>query len=171
MLEEAVLPGNHPAAAHPQNDSAGVVTVAGEADRVRVAAPDQLDGLGLLQLFQPADGVPQLRGSFEVEPGARLLHPLPQALPHIDGLALQEQQHVVDHPAVVLLRLVAHARRPAALDVVVEARPVGVVLRQGVVTGSNGKNAADDLEGIAESVDVGIGPKVACALEVHPPHD
>ena len=171
VLEEAVLPGDHPPAAHPQDDAAGVVAVAGEADRIRVAAANQLDGLGLLQLLQPADGIPQLRRPLEVQARARLLHPLPQALAHVHRLTLEEQQHVVDHPAVIFPRLVAHARRPAALDVVIETRPVGVVIRQGVVAGPDGEDAADDLEGIAKRIDVGVRAEVARAFEVHPPHD
>jgi len=58
------------------------------------------------------------------------MHALAQPAAHVDGLALEKEQHVVDHAAVVGLGLVADAGRAAAVDVVVEARAVGRLARQ-----------------------------------------
>jgi hypothetical protein len=71
-----VLPADHAALAHPDQHTDGVVSVAGVADRVRVTGADHLHTDRLLQLFQPAQRVPQLLGPLVVLPVAGGQHRL-----------------------------------------------------------------------------------------------
>src|SRR5207244_11210911 len=105
----------------PQYHTARIVAVPGDANRIGVPAPHEFDRLGLLELVEPLEGIPHLGGALEVELARRLLHALPEARAHVHRLPLEEQEHVIDHPAVLRLALQIHARRPTPLDVVVEA--------------------------------------------------
>src|SRR6266550_9590571 len=104
-----MLAGDQPSIADPQDDAAGVIAVPRQSDRVGVSAPDHFDRLGLLQLVEPLEGVAQLSGALEIERLARLLHPATQSRAHVERLPLEEEQDVVDHPAVLLAALKAHA--------------------------------------------------------------
>src|SRR5207247_11230808 len=101
---------------------------------------------------------------------ARREHALPQPRAHVERLALEKEHHVLDHAAIVVLALVANARRAAALDVVVEAWTVGSLARQVPVTGAHGEDAPDDPQGLPQRADGGVGPEVARPLDAHPPH-
>ena len=123
----------------------------------------------LLQLVEPLQGVPQLRRALEIELPARREHALPQPRAHVERLALEEEHHVLDHTAIIVLALVADAWRAAALDVVVEARTVGSLARQVPVAGAHREDSPDDLQGLAQGADVGVGPEVAGTLDAHAP--
>src|SRR2546430_16915284 len=84
--------------------------------------------------------------ALEVQPLGRVLHALAQPRAHVDRLALEKQQDVVDHPAVVRFVLVADARRPAPLGVLVQARPVRGVGRQVPVAPPPREDAANEYQ-------------------------
>src|SRR5256712_316173 len=120
------------------------------APRVRAAPAQEPDGLRLLELVEPLQGVTQLRRPLEVALVRRLLHALAQPDPYVHGLPFEEHDHVVDHPLVVRRALQGDARRAAAFDVVVETRPVRGLARQIPVAGAPREHAADDLQGLPQ---------------------
>src|SRR5439155_395088 len=144
--------------------------VAREADGVRVASAHHLHRLRLLDLIEPLQGVAQLGGALVVGARARVEHAVAEPGADVGRLALEENQHVLDHPAVFFPALEPHAWRPAALDVVVETGAVGVVVRQAVVTRSHREDAADDLQGLPQRADIGVGTEVAGARKAHAAH-
>jgi len=170
VLEEPVVARDQLAVAHPQHHAAHVVAVAGEPHRVGVAPSDQLDGLRLLQLVEPFQGIAHLGSPLEIELLRGLLHALAQPDAHVHGLAFEEQHDVVDHAPVIGLALITDARGPAALDVVVEARAGGRLARQIPVTRPHGENATDDPERLAQRGHVGVGPEKARPRHGHATH-
>src|SRR2546426_1180088 len=115
-----MLAGHQFAVADPQNDAGGIVPVARQSDRVGVAAAHDFDRLRLLELIQPLERVAHLRRALVVLRVAGLLHSFPQSRPHLECLAGEKQQHVVDHPAIVFRALIADARCLTAFDFHIE---------------------------------------------------
>ena len=98
--------------------------IAVDRDPDRVDRPDRplVRRLPLGEVADREETVPVARRLLEALVLGRQLH-LPLQLAHDrPRLPGQELDDAVDHAPVVLLRHVAHARRQAALDVVVEAR-------------------------------------------------
>ena len=165
-----MLPPDHPAVPHPEQHADRIVPVAREPDHVGVAAADDLHRWRLLELLQPPQRVPQLAGALVVLAlrwQSCITSRDPR--PHVLGPALEEVEHVVDHPAVLLLALPADARRPAPADVVVETGPLPPLPREVVVTGSHGEDAPDDRQRPPQLADVGVGAEVPGAGDVAPP--
>ena len=160
VLEEPVVARDQLAVANAEDDPAHIISVPRDAHRVRVATAHELDRLRLLQLVEPLQGVTQLRRPLEVALVRRLLHALAQPDPYVHGLPFEEHDHVVDHPLVVRRALQGDARRAAALDVVVETRPVRGLARQIPVAGAHREDAADDLQGLPQRGHVGVRPEV-----------
>src|SRR6266849_4350004 len=124
MLQKPMLPRDQPAVADTEDDTARIVAVPRQPDRIGITASDHLDRLRLLGL----------------------LHPLAQPRPDLERLAFQKQEDVVDHAPVIGLRLITDARRLAALDVVVETGTGGSVSGKIVVAAAHGEQPADDAE-------------------------
>ena len=163
VLQEAVLARDQLAVTNPQNDADGIVAVAGQTDRVGVAAAHDLYRLRLLELVQPFQRVTQLRGALVILGVTGLVHPLPQPGTHLERLSRQEQQYIVDHAAVLFPALGADARRLAARDMKVETGPVGGVVGQIPGAGSHGEDPADDFQRLPQRCDVGVRPEIARA--------
>ncbi len=100
--------------------------VLGEADCVEVAARARHELLRLHAL-ELRKLIAVLRGALEVELRGRLLHALAEPLGHDVAAALEEQDRVLEVARVVLLRDQADARRGAALDLVLQARPAPIL--------------------------------------------
>ena len=100
-----------------------------EADHVDGADRTLVRGLALREVPDREEPVPKPRRLLEALAGRRLHHPLLDLPLDRLGLAGEELDHAVDDRPVVLLRDVVHARRVAAVDVVVEARDPGVAAR------------------------------------------
>src|SRR5881397_1737168 len=141
-----MLARDEPTIANAEDDADSVVAIAGETDRIGVTTPDDFHRLRLLELIQPFERVPQLRRALIVLHVARLLHPLTQPGAHLERLPRQKQKDVVDHAPVVLDGLIADAGRLAAIDVIVEARPVRSFFGQVPGAGPHRENATDDLQ-------------------------
>ena len=90
------------------------------------------------------------------------------------GSGREEVDDRVDVLAVLLLRDVADAGRPAALDEVVEARAAGRAARLGAVAGAVLEDLAEQVErlahalGVRERAEVGAAAAVLLAREVDP---
>ena len=160
VLEKPMVPRDQPAVADAENHAAGVVSVAREPDRVGMAPAHDLHRLGPLDLVYPLQRIPQLGRPLEIEVPGGILHPVAQPRPHIHRLPFEKDQHVLDHPAVLFPRLVSDARGLAPIDVVVEARPIRGVDGEIPRTGTNGENAPDDLQRLAQSRHVGVGTEI-----------
>ena len=133
IVEKALLASHDPSLPHSQHHAHCIVAVPGEADDVGVPPAHLFHDLRPLQLVQPLERVPDVRGALEFQPAGGLVHALAQPSADLDRLALQKRHHVIDHAPVVFLRLIRHARGQAAMDVVVQAGPVRRVLRKVVV--------------------------------------
>ena len=110
-------------------------------------------------------------GALEVLPLRRDRHLLPHPEPDVLRPALQELEHLVDHPAIVFLGLPADARRLASADVVVEAGPVPPLARNVVGTAAHRVDAAHDRQRPAQLGDVRERAEVARPLHVAPARD
>ncbi len=159
------------AVANAEDDPDRIVTIAGETDRVGVAAPDDLHRLRLLELIQPFERIPQLRGALVILHVTRRVHPLAQPGAHIERLPRKKQEDIINHAPVILDTLIAHARRPAALDMKVETGPVRRLFRQMPGTGPYREDAADDLQRLPQRRDVGVGTEIAGARNRDAPDD
>src|SRR2546422_11196686 len=90
---------------------------------------EQLAEHGALLLQAALDGVElvaELGGTLVLELAGSILHPCLQLAGQLVGLALQEEGHLLHGPPVLLLRNVVHARRRAALDLVLQAGPAPI---------------------------------------------
>ena len=114
VLEEPVLAPHHLAVPHPQQHRHRVVAVPRKPDHVGVAAAQDLHRRGLLELLQPAQRVAMLAGALEVLPLRRDRHLLPHPEPDVLRPALQELEHLVDHPPIVFLGLPARRTAPCS---------------------------------------------------------
>src|SRR6185312_7407914 len=105
-----------------------------------------------------------LGGALEVERLRRELHPLTHAARDLLRVALEEDEHLVDHRAILALRLRENARRLASLDEVVEARPLRHLLRHVEVARADREDALHHIERSAHRADVGVRSEVAAAV-------
>src|SRR5205823_12715087 len=89
-----------------------------------------------------------------------LLHFRFQLTKYRPRLAGEELDDAVDDLRVILLRHVAHARRQAALDVVVEARDPGVAPGLRPLAGPVREDAVEHVERLPNFLRVGVRPEV-----------
>ncbi len=170
-LEESVLAPHDPALPHADQHADRVVAVPGVADDVGVTRAHHLHARRLLQPLQPAERVAHVLGALVVLAAARGDHGLAHLLAHVAGAPVEEVHHVLDHPPVVLHALPAHARREAAADVVVQARPLAPLGGQVVGAAPDRVQPADDRERAPQLADVGVGAVVPGARDVAPAGD
>ena len=101
-------------------------------------------------------------------------HPVLELALDLAEAAGQERDHAVDARAVLLLGDVADARRPAALDVVVEAGRARAPARLRALAGAEQEDLAEQVERPAHPLGRRVGPEVgalaavALAREVDP---
>ncbi len=120
-----------------ENHPARRIPVPGERHGVQIAAARIDSDMTSLELLKAAEDVAELGGTLELQRTRRLGHPLGQLLGQPAGVTLKDEQHFIDHFPVLRLALVAHARRLAATDVVVEAGTRRRLLWEVVMTGAN----------------------------------
>jgi len=163
-LEEPVLARDELALPDAEQRDRRVVAVARVADHVAVAPLHLEHHGGLLEALQPHHRVAQLRRALEVERLGRLHHPLLDAAQHLVGAPVEERDDLVDHRAVVGLRLEPDAGGLAAADVVVEAGALRHLARHVVLAGPDREDPLHDVERAAHRRDVGVRPEVAATV-------
>ena len=170
---EALAVGQH-AVADLEHLGVGLALVHGDGDRVE--RPDGLVGhaLTLEQRVHRAQPVALPRRILEALLGRRLAHRFLERALDLAVAAGQEVDHAVDPLAIVLAAHVPHARRLAALDVVVQAGRAATPAGLGPLAGAEHEHLAEHLERGAHALGVAVGtevrpvPAVALAREVHP---
>ncbi len=162
---EALAVGEH-AVAHLEDLRVGLALVHGNGDRVE--RPGRLVGhpLALEQGMHGPQPVAFPGGVLEALFGRRFAH---GALERAFDLAIptgEKVDHALDAVAVVLLAHVAHARRLAALDVVVQARRAAAPPRLRALAGAEHEHLAEHLERRADPLGVAIGAEVGAVAPV-----
>jgi hypothetical protein len=116
--------------------------------------------------------VAELGGLLELLLGGRVLHSLVESLLDVAVAPGEEVDDRLDVLAVLLLGDVSHARRLAALDVVVEAGAARGAARLGAVARAVHEDLAEQVErlahalGVAEGAEIRAVPAVLLAREV-----
>ena len=160
-LQEEVLATDHLTRADEEDLHADANLRAREADGVLVARARD-DVLLLRDLLDGAQLIPEARRRLEVEGFGRLLHADFELALDVRRAPLEEEQHGADHRRVVFLGDLADTWCEAALDVVLEARPV-----LQVAAGAQREELAQELEALVHGRDVRVGAEVARAVLRH----
>ena len=150
---EALAVGEH-AVADLEHLGVGVGALGGHRDRVERADRRVRDALALEQRAHRLQLVAELRRLLELLLGGGLLHPLLERVLDLAVAAGEEVDDRLDVLAVLLLRHVAHARRLAALDEVVEAGAAGRAAGLGAVAGAVLEHLAEQVERLAHALGV-----------------
>src|SRR5690606_40834981 len=145
-----------------------MVTATCRADHAHVAAPHFRAALPLLEGVQSSEYVAQVGSALEIERLRSAPHRRLDPAAHVRHAATEYLQDLVDHRAVLLARLEAHARGTAAADVVVEACASGRLVGQVVAAAADRVEALDDLQRLAHRADLGVRPEVACTVVLQP---
>ncbi len=122
----------------------------------------QADRLMRLDLRQRPDAVAQYRGALEFEIGRGLFHALRQCLLDLAVAPTQEAAHLLDDRGVLVLFDAPHARRRAALDLVLQAGP-GARREHAVGTGAQREGALQRVERAVDRSGRGERPEVLVA--------
>ena len=133
---------------------------------------EQLAEHGALLLQAALDGVElvaELGGTLVLELAGSILHPCLQLAGQLVGLALQEEGHLLHGPPVLLLRNVVHARRRAALDLVLQAGPAPIRHHR-VGAGAELEVAVHDAQRLPDGGRARERPEVPRSVLAHPPH-
>ena len=168
-LDHPRLLADHAPAAQQQHRRRRPPPVAREPHHVGVTAARPHHLLGHPRPLEQADLIAAPRRHLVAPRHGGFRHLALEAMEQIAVAAGQEQQQAVDQPAVVLRGDPGPrgAGTDAALDVVVEARPVGALVVLEVTAGAHREDAADLAQGAAQALDVGIGTQVARAVGAH----
>ncbi len=156
---EGLAVGEH-AVAYLQHLRAGVARLDGDGDRVVARHVVAGDAAALQQRthgLQPVALDRRLLELLRLGGGAHAL--LDVALDGAEA-ARQEVDHAVHGLAVLLARDLADARRPTALDVVIQARAAAAPARLGARAGARHEDLREHLERSAHPLGVGVGPEV-----------
>ena len=160
VLEVEGVAVDQPAVAQREDLHRRPVALDGEPDHVDAADRAPVGRLPLDQVPHREQPVAVARRLLEALALGGVLHlPLELALDR-PRLAREELDHAVDDLAVVLLRDVAHARRQAALDVVVEARNPAVAAGLRALAGPVREDAVEHVERLAHLLRVRVRPEV-----------
>jgi hypothetical protein len=131
------------------------------------------DALALQQRLHGLEPVALQRGRLVLLGGGRGGHALLEVALDLAVAAAQERDDAVDRLHVALARGVADARRPAALDVVVQARRAAAPAGLGALAGAELEHLAEQVQRAAHALGVGVRAEVqpvaavALAREVH----
>ena len=124
-------------------------------------------------LFQAAlDGmelIAELCGTLVLELAGGILHPRLQLAGQLVGLALEEQGHLIHGPPVLFLRHVVHARRRAALDLVLQAGP-SPIRHHRVGAGAELEVAVHDAQRLPDGRRARERPEVPRSVLAYPAH-
>ena len=129
-----------------------------EQVHIDARTPDDLLRLG--HAPDRDDAVAQTAGGLVVEVLRRFGHVALQASEQRFLAAFQEQHDLVDQRVVVVFRLVAHARREAAFDVILQARPLAFAVDR-LAASAQRKHYAHEIDQFAQPVGVGVRTEVA----------
>ena len=160
VLEVEAVAVDQPPVAQREDLHRGPVALDGQPDHVDRADRAPVGRLPLDQVPHREQAVAVAGRLLEALALGRLLHlPLELALDR-PRLAGEELDHALDDLAVVLLRDVAHARRQAALDVVVEARNPAVAAGLRALAGPVREDAVEHVERLAHLLRVRVRAEV-----------
>ena len=151
----------------------GPVPLDREADDVDRPDRAKVRSLTFRQMLDASQPVAVARGLLEALVGGRFLHlAFELALNRLD-VPREELDHLIDDRQVILLRHVAHARREAPLDVVVEARDPRVTAGFRPLAGPVREDPVEDVQRLAHLLRVGVRPEVhdAPAVALAREHD
>ena len=169
MLQQARLLADHAAAAQQQRRDGGAPRVPRHPQDVGVAPAPHHHLLRHPELLQQADLVAAVGGALELASRGRLRHLPLEALEQLLIASGQEHEQPV-HQRAVAVRFdvgAAVARPHTALDVVVEARPVGALVVLEVPAGAHREDAPDLAQRAPQQFDVGEGTEVARPVGAH----
>ena len=163
---------HHPSPAHEEHLDGGLEVVLGQADHVEVLGAVAHDLLLLDRLAHRDQPVPHPGRPLELELVGGRPHAALEPVDDGVGVALEELQQLVDVGGVGLGLDGAHAGARALLDVVQQAGPAQplVAVELGLAAGAQGERAQQQVERLPDGVGVGVGPEVAHALALGPPH-
>src|SRR4051794_30356591 len=174
VLEVERLAVRQHAVAHLEHLRVGVGAVDGDRDDVE--RPDRLvrDALALEQVANRAQAVALERGGLVLVLGGGLLHARLEVALDLAVAAAQERHDPVDRLAVLGPVDVAHAGRPAALDVVVQTRRARAPTGLHALARAELEDLLEQVERAAHALGVRVRPEVQpvaavpLAGEVHP---
>ena len=169
LHHERVAP-DHLRAPHKENLDARLIAVPRHPEHVQVFVLRRRNHLTLDRPFDRPKLVAQHGCALKLHLLGGIFHLLLQTPQHIVRLPLQEEQHLLDHLVVLLLRAEGRTRRDAALDVVVEARPrvpPGDLLR----AGSPGEQLFRQVERVAHRSGARVRTEVARTVLLDAPRD
>ena len=144
-------------------------TLAIEAEDVLVEEVAEHRALFLQAALDGVELIAKLRGALELELAGGVLHPPRELAGQLVGLSLQEQRDFVDRAPVFLLRHAVHARRGAALDLVLQAR-APAIRHHGIGAGAKLEVPVDDRERLPDGGGAGERPEVPRSVLADPAH-
>ena len=162
--EGEVVAADHASAADVENVYHRVQAVLGQGDDVLFAAVGLDGNLPFHQALHVADFIPQRSGSLVLHLGGAVHHVLAQHLQHLVVIAAQEGQHAVHHVPVFRLGALAGAGGHALADLIIDAGAGGILQRQLLAAGAQGKYAAHRLDHLADRRRADVGPEVLHAV-------
>ena len=153
VLQKEVVTANQPALAHKENLHARACHILRKAKDVHIAAVVRHGLLRLVEAHHCLQLVAQACSLLEGIIIRRLLHPLLQVALQLRRASVQHHAHRANHLLILRTAHITGAGRKTALDMVVEARPVGIHL----TAGTQRKHAAQKLHRRMHRSGVGIG--------------
>ena len=151
------------AAAHHEDLHAGLTLRSRDGDEVHVDARTPHDFLRFGDASNGNDAVAQPRRRLKIEMLRRVGHFVLEAADERVLLAFEEQHDLVDEPVVVVFGLIADARRQAAFDVILQARPFAFAVDR-FAAGPQRKHDAHQVDELAQSVRIGVRPEIPAAV-------
>ncbi len=172
LVEHEALPTRDPAVADEEDLHRRLELVLHEAEHVEVLRALGHHLLLLDGLLDAGEPVPETGRLLELEVVGGRPHLLAQPSDHHLGVAVEEVDQLLRVAGVLLLGDLADAGSGALLDVEQQARPAeaGVVVELVLRAGAEGERAQEQVERLADGVGVAVGPEVADALALAPPH-
>ena len=165
-VEDEVLLAEQLAAAHHEDLHACLAVGTRHRDQVHVDARAPHDLLRFDRAPHRDDAVAQPRRGFEVVVFGRVGHLVLQPRDQRVVMAFEKEQYLVDELVVLFLRLVADARREAALDMVLQARPPPLAVDR-FAAGAQREDDADQVDQLAQAGGVRVRSEVARAIVAH----
>jgi hypothetical protein len=171
ILQELVLAREQLASSNAHQRDGCVVAVTSVAKDVAITAVDREDDRRFLHALEMLKRVAQFGRPLEIQRLGGELHALANTPRDLLRASLENYQHLVDHRAILALRLRENTRRLTALDVIIEARPLRHLPRHVEITRAHGEDPLHDVECAAHRTDIGIWTEVpAPVVDQMPSH-
>ena len=170
VLEPERSHADHAPAAHQQHREFDLVGVARVAEHILIDVRDLRDALCLLRGFDGAQLIAVRRGQLVAQLDRGLIHRVAQVMHEFVVAAFEEESDAAHLLGVFVLRDVEHARPGAALDLILQARPLAR-FEVGVAAGAQAEVTVDKAQRRARSRRRMIGPEIARAVFLRLAHD